>query len=292
MTVIAGRALAAGLAPFESLRASRARRVPHKTAPHSYRFLKTWMCAVVYGALMTTACGGGQSSAPPAADKAQVQNPVDSATAGVIAGTVLFEGKAPAPEHISTRSDPRCPTEGGGPVTETIVAGANGTLQNVFVYVKDGLGNLKFPVPATAVVLDQKGCVYRPHVFGIQVGQPLEVLNSDATLHNIHAWPNANQEFNVGQALQGLRHTHVFSTREVMVPFKCDVHKWMNAYVGVLDHPFFSVTGNNGAFQLRGVPPGTYTIEAWHEKLGTRTQSVTVGPKETKNVSFSFANQS
>ncbi len=249
--------------------------------------------AVVVGcALLVSACGGGQSTSAPAAGQAQVKNPVDPATSGVITGTVLFEGKAPPPEPISTKSDPRCTAEGTGPMTEAIVADANGALQNVFVYVKDGLGNLKFPVPSAAVVLDQKGCVYRPHVFGVQVGQAVEILNSDATLHNIHAWPTANQEFNVGQALQGLRHSHIFSTREVMVPFKCDVHKWMNAFVGVLDHPFYAVTGANGAFQLKGLPPGTYTIEAWHERFGTRTTSVTVGPKENKNVAFSFAIQS
>jgi plastocyanin len=162
-------------------------------------------------------------------------------------------------------------------------------LQNVFVYVKDGLGTLKFPVPPAPLVLDQKGCQYRPHVFGVQVGQPIEILNSDATLHNIHAWPMANAEFNKGQALQGMKDTHVFSTREVMVPFRCDVHRWMNSFVGVLDHPFFAVTGADGSFSLKGLPPGTYTIEAWHEKFGTKTASVTVGAKESKDVAFTFS---
>jgi plastocyanin len=240
-------------------------------------------------AVALAACGGGggsrESAAP--APAAPATNPVDPATAATVAGRVTFTGKAPAAEPISMASDPRCTNSGA--VTETVVTGANGTLQNVFVYVKDGLGNLTFPVPATPVVLDQKGCQYRPHVFGVQVGQPIEILNSDATLHNIHAWPMINQEFNVGQALQGLRHTHTFSTREVMVPFKCDVHKWMNAYVGVLDHPFHAVTQADGSFSLKGLPPGTYTVEAWHETLGTMAQSVTVGAKETKDVAFSFA---
>ena len=248
------------------------------------------LCAVVALTLFASACGGGQPGG--AAETAPIKNPVDPATAAIITGTVRFEGTAPAPRPISTKSDPRCTPEGAGPMTETIVPGEKGALQNVFVYVKDGLGALVFPVPSVAVVLDQKGCVYRPHVFGVQRGQPVEILNSDATLHNIHARPAANQEFNVGQALQGLRHTHAFSTREVMVPFKCDVHKWMNAYVGVLDHPFYAVTGSSGAFELKGLPPGTYTIEAWHEKLGTRTERVSVGAKDTKNVAFSFAIQS
>ena len=237
------------------------------------------------------ACGGGSSggegeSAPPAPAAAPTANPVDPATAATVTGRVTFTGTAPAAQPISMASDPRCTNTGA--VTETVVTGANGTLQNVFVYVKDGLGDLKFPVPSMPVVLDQKGCQYRPHVFGVQVGQPVEILNSDPTLHNIHALPMTNQDFNVGQALQGLRHTHTFSTREVMVPFKCDVHRWMNAYVGVLDHPFHAVTQADGSFSLKGLPPGTYTVEAWHEKLGTMTQSVTVGAKETKEVAFSF----
>ena len=125
-------------------------------------------------------------------------------------------------------------------------------------------------------------------MFGVRVGQPLEIVNSDPTLHNIHAMPKANQEFNNGQPIQGMKMTHTFTAKEVMVPFKCDVHGWMNAYVGVLDHPYFAVTGADGTFKLKGLPPGTYTIEAWHEKLGATTQSVTLGAKETKEVTFTF----
>jgi len=243
---------------------------------------------VLFLAVGLSACGGGESAPPaPPAPVAPAAKPVDPATAATVTGRITFSGQAPAPRPISMASDPRCINPGA--VTETVVTGAAGGLQNVFVYVKDGLGDASFPVPATPVVLDQKGCQYRPHVFGVQVGQPIEILNSDATLHNIHALPMANQGFNVGQALQGLRHTHTFSTKEVMVPFKCDVHRWMNAYVGVLDHPFHAVTKADGSFTLNGLPPGTYTVEAWHESLGTMTQSVTVGAKETKEVAFSFA---
>ena len=237
--------------------------------------------------LAAAACGGGQPAADRAAPPAPVTNPVDPATAGAVAGKVTFMGTPPAAETISMSSDPRCVNAGAR--TEAVVVSGDGSLQNVFVYVKDGLGTLRFPVPATPLVLDQKGCQYRPHVFGVQVGQPIEILNSDATLHNIHAWPMANAEFNKGQALQGMKDTHVFSTREVMVPFRCDVHRWMNSFVGVLDHPFFAVTGADGSFQLKGLPPGTYTIEAWHEKFGTKTASVTVGAKESKDVAFTFS---
>jgi plastocyanin len=175
----------------------------------------------------------------------------------------------------------------GQATTQTFVA-SNGGLQNVFVYVKDGLGNLKFPAPASPVVLDQKGCWYIPRVFGIQVGQSLDMVNSDETLHNVHAMPAANREFNRGQGMKGLKSTTVFTTPEVMVPFKCDVHKWMNAWVGVVEHPFYAVSGAGGAFEIKGLPPGTYTIEAWHEKLGTQTQMVTIGAKESKAISFTF----
>jgi len=143
-------------------------------------------------------------------------------------------------------------------------------------------------VPATPAVLDQKGCVYAPHVLGLQVGQTLEIRNSDSTLHNMHAIPENNREFNKALNLQGLNHTHTFSTAEVMIPFKCDVHRWMRSYVGVLAHPFFAVTGADGAFQLTGLPPGTYTVEAWHEKLGRQTQSVTIGATQAGDVAFTF----
>jgi plastocyanin len=214
---------------------------------------------------------------------------VNAETAGNIAGTITFEGTPPTPGVIRMDSDANCVKSGTTSTDETIpIVGDGGAIQNVFVYVKDGLGTLRFPIPSTPVVLDQKGCRYVPHVLGVQVGQNLEILNSDPTLHNVHAVPKANQEFNMGQPLPGIKHTHQFSTREVMVPFKCDVHPWMNAWVGVLDHPYFAVTGADGSFSLKGLPPGTYTVEAWHETLGTQTQSVTIGEQESKDISFSF----
>jgi plastocyanin len=253
------------------------------------RFFKAGAAAAVGLALAlgASACGNTQRETAPAAEPAVVSNPVDSATAGSVTGRISFEGAAPTPTPIKMASDPFCEKQGAA-VTETLVVGADGGLKNVFVYVKDGLGTLRFPVPATPVVLDQKGCRYDPHVFGVQAGQPVEIVSSDSTLHNIHAIPQANREFNTGQPVPGVPHRHTFSTKEVMVPFKCDVHRWMNAYVGVLDHPFYSVTSDAGSFELKGLPPGTYTIEAWHEKLGTQTQTVTIGEKETKSVEFSF----
>ena len=242
------------------------------------------VCAIGLAFVALTACSKGEE-APPA--PAAVSNPVDPATAGAIAGVVTFEGQAPAREPINMDSDPYC-TKQPANSTEATLVGENAGLQNVFVYVKDGLGDRAFPVPQTAAVLDQKGCRYTPHVLGIQVGQTLEILSSDNTLHNVHAMPEQNREFNKAHQLAGIKHTHVFSTREVMVPFKCDVHKWMNAYVGVLDHPFYAVSGSNGRFELKGLPPGTYTVEAWHEKLGTQTQMVTIGEKQTSDITFTF----
>ena len=187
-------------------------------------------------------------------------------------------------------SDPVCASEGGdSPMTEYFIVGDDGSLQNVFVYVKEGLGDRTFDAPSEPVVLNQDGCRYTPHVFGIQVGQPLQVLNSDPTLHNIHATPTTNQEFNTGQPIEGMTFDHAFTDVEVMVPFKCDVHSWMNANVGVLDHPYYAVSGEGGAFDISRLPPGDYVIEAWHEMLGAQTQNVTVGESETVEISFTFS---
>jgi plastocyanin len=242
-------------------------------------------------AVLLVSCGGGTNqSAGPASSGAAAPAAVavDPATAGSVSGKVTFEGTPSTPQTIKLSSDPYCESANSGLTTETEMVGPGGVVQNVFVYVKDGLGDRTFAAPSEPVTLDQKGCHYTPHVLGIQIGQPLQIVNSDNTLHNVHGLAKANKEFNTGQPIQGMKTTHTFSTKEVMVPFKCDVHGWMNAWIGVLDHPYYSVTGSDGTFSLKGLPPGTYTIEAWHEKLGTQTQMVTIGAKETKDVAFTF----
>jgi plastocyanin len=259
----------------------------------SRRPLKGFMASALALAVVSAACGGGNQEQAPAssgsaAGGAAPAASVDPATAANITGTIKLEGEAPKPEGIKMNADPVCMREGKGQTTEFIVTGDGGALQNVFVYVKDGLGNRTFSAPQQSVVLDQKGCHYRPHVFGVMVGQPLEIINSDPTLHNIHAIPKANQEFNTGQPIQGMKFNHTFTAKEVMVPFKCDVHGWMNAYAGVLDHPFFATTDASGKFEIKGLPPGDYTVEAWHEKLGTQGQKITVGAKESKEANFAF----
>jgi len=242
-------------------------------------------------------CGGGgdtgdgqeTASSAPATAAPPAAAPVDSATAGSLRGTATLEGTAPDQQTIQMGADPVCARLHPAPVTtEFVVANENGTLANVFVYVKGGLEGRSFPTPSESVRLDQQGCTYHPHIFGIMVGQNLEIMNSDDTLHNIHAMPTKNDQFNIGQPVKGLSTTRMFQNAEVMVPFKCDVHKWMNAYAGVLPHPYYNVTGDTGTFEIGNLPPGDYVVEAWHETLGAQTQSVTVGASETKEVNFTF----
>jgi plastocyanin len=237
-------------------------------------------------ALASAGCGGGQTpaqNAPPANAKR-----VDESKAGAVTGRVTYDG--PPLEHrtIKVESDSVCQRQHPDGLTVDTITVNNGGLENVFVYVKTGLDDYAFDTPTQAVTLDQKGCAYTPHVFGVRVGQPIEIVNSDPTLHNVHALATANREFNFGQNIQGMKHVRTFTAPEVMVHFKCDVHNWMSAYVGVLNHPYFAVTANGGAFELKNLPAGTYTIEAWHEKLGTQTQTVTLSEKDAKPVNFTF----
>jgi plastocyanin len=253
--------------------------------------------------LTAAACGGGNQapastgqaadqSAAPAASSAPAKPgpPVDPATAGRLTGRIVFQGTPPANAPIAMTTDPACmaATKGTSPHEETYIVGPKGGLANVFVYIKSGLGNYSYPVPATPVTIDQKGCQYEPHVFGMRVGQPLVILNSDATLHNIHAMPAVNMEFNTGQPIQGMKTTHVFTEPEVMLPFKCDVHRWMHAYVGVMPNPYFAVSGTDGTFNIDTLPPGHYVLAAWHEKLGEQMMNVTIEPKQTASVTFTF----
>lgn len=206
--------------------------------------------------------------------------------AASITGSVKFEGTAPAPKKIDTKSDPSC---GGGSVpAEEVVVNANGTLKNVFVYVKEGLPDQKFEVSSEAVKLDQKGCQYVPHVFGLQTGQTLEMVNSDATLHNVHGMPAKSKKFNLGMPIQGMKLKRKFDQPEVMVKLKCDVHPWMSAYAGVLPHPFFAVTDESGNFEIKNLPAGNYTVELWHEKFGVQQKRITVTETPAEPAVFSY----
>ena len=212
-----------------------------------------------------------------------------TAHAGTISGKVDFTGTAPAQEKINMAADPSCAAMGGDVMTEDVVVNADGTLSNVFIYIKEGLEGQQFSTPKEAVPMDQRGCHYIPHVFGVQVNQPIEIINSDSTLHNVHSLPTKSKQFNLGMPIKGMKLKKKFGKPEVMVKIKCDVHPWMHAYVGVLEHPFFSVTQDAGTFEITDLPAGTYMVEAWHEKFGTQTQEVTVDEAGVQSINFSFA---
>ena len=222
--------------------------------------MKTQIAALFLLALATAACSSSTPEPPPAPPVAAKK--VDAATAGSIAGKVMFTGTPPVAERIRMGSDPAC-TEGPGPnpQSDAVLVGKDGALRNVFIWIKDGLdAGYTFDAPTAAFVLDQKGCHYSPRVLGVRVNQPITISNDDPTFHNVHALPKTNMEFNQGLVKRGDYMSKTFTAPEVMVRFKCDVHGWMAAYVGVVAHPFFAVTGADGSFSLTGVPPGTYTV--------------------------------
>jgi len=217
--------------------------------------------------------------------------PAAAAGSASIRGSVKFKGAAPAREKIRMDADPECKKQHAEAVlSEEAVVNDNGTLRNVFVYVKQGASG-SFPAPSSPVILDQKGCWYHPRIFGIQVNQPLEIVNSDPSMHNVNAKPSTNQPFNIAQPTQGMKTAKKFAKPEVGVKFKCNVHPWMTAYGHVLEHPFFSLTGAEGSFAITGLPAGSYVVEAWHEKYGTQTQNVTVGDGESATAEFAFTGQ-
>jgi plastocyanin len=203
-------------------------------------------------------------------------------------GTAKFEGTAAKPSRIDMSADPLCAKGRSTPATtEDIVVGADGGLANVVVYVSDGLSSHSFPPPQQPATLEQKGCQYRPHVLALQANQKLEVVNSDETTHNIHPTPNNNREWNMSQP-HGVPLEQSFAREEIAIPVKCNVHPWMRGYIAVFKHPYFAVTDKNGGFELKDLPPGTYTITAWQEKLGTQIQKVTVAAGESKTLDFAF----
>lgn len=242
--------------------------------------------AVLSAAVTAAAACGGSSSAPSTLAPAAI----DPATTGTVAGTVTLTGTPPPAQTIRMDGDRRCAAlvPGAKRQTESYVLGPDSALANVFVRVTSGLDGRSFPVPTEPVVLDQKDCWYLPRVAGVRVGQPFEVLNSDPLLHNVRTNSEINAPFNQGQPVQGVRFSYTFSTEEVMVPVRCDVHAWMNAWVGVVNHPYFAVTGPDGRFSLPNLPAGTYTVEAWHEAAGTTTGTVTVTAQGTATLALSF----
>lgn len=212
--------------------------------------------------------------------------------ASTINGTITFTGKPPALKPLSTEAEPACHKKNGGKPApnEALVLGSGNTMGNILVFVSKGVPAGKtYPAPKTPVTLDQDGCVYKPHVMGIMVGQPYRILNSDGILHNVHTLPKVNPSFNRGQPGTVREMTTSFPKPENVFQIKCDVHPWMQAYIGVFTHPFFSVTGTDGKFSISGLEAGTYEITAWHERLGTQSASLTVTGSDTKTQDFKFA---
>src|SRR4029077_7485559 len=238
--------------------------------------------------LLTVACSKkeeqpantmSQSAAP-----APAAAPIDPATVATVNGTVKFDGTAPKQSKIDMSQDPACK---GSNEAETIVA-SGGDLASVFVYVKDVLGSRTFDVPKDAVVLDQSGCKYHPHVLGVMTGQTVQIKNDDQTTHNIHPTPKDNREWNESQPPSSAPLEKNFAREEIMLPVKCNQHPWMRMFVNVTKSPFFAVSGPDGKFEIKGLPPGDYTIAFVHEKFGEQTQKVTLAAKDSKTVDATF----
>jgi len=208
-----------------------------------------------------------------------------------ISGTITYDGDAPKFRPIKMDADPICLEKNPEKVfPETLVLGDEMTMANVFVQITKGIPKKDFPVPEEPVIITQAGCKYSPHVLGVQAGQPVKFLNPDGTLHNVHAMPNVNPEFNLAMPKFRKETSKVFEKPEPIFTIKGDVHPWMGAWIAVLPHPFFDVTETDGKFMIEGLPPGTYEIEAWHEKLKTKTVSVTIAAAdETQEVHFTFS---
>ncbi len=258
------------------------------------KLLRTLAVAAAIAALFAlAACGGGSEPAPattpseePAGAPAGTSQPLGSAT---VKGTVRYEGDVPRLAAIKMDADPGCAAKHKTPVqSEALVLGDGNTLANVLVQVKSGLPATQFAPPAEPRVMDQEGCRYIPHVMGIMVGQTFKILNSDGLLHNVHSLPKINKGFNRAMPANQTEAEFTFTKTEEPFKIKCDVHPWMNAFVAVLDHPYYSVSGADGSFEIAGLPAGTYELEAWHEKLGTQTATVTIADGETTASDFTF----
>jgi len=235
------------------------------------------------------ACGGTEapSAPPPAAQPASSSAAAAPTGTASLSGKVSFEGTAPASEKVRLSADPKCAAMHKGGLERTTIKVQDGGLADVLVYVKSGLSGT-YPLPTEPALLDQKGCDYTPHMLAMRAGQPLKIRNSDDTLHNIHPRPTINAEFNIGQPRQNMESTKQFDKPEVMIPVGCDVHPWMRAYISVLAHPFYTVSKDDGAFEITGLPAGEYEIEAYHGRLKSQTQKISVKDGEAAKLDFTF----
>ena len=259
------------------------------------RLRNTWVGLLGIALATTLACGGSQetsstSAKPESPSAASAGQKVDTATAGDVKGVVMIDGVAPKNEAIKMNADPVCVKQNTTPQSqETYMVSADGkNLGNVFVYVKDGLGNRAFDTPKDPVALEQKSCRYHPHVLGVMTGQTVDIKNGDPTTHNIHPTPKDNREWNESQPPSSADIQKNFAREEIMLPVKCNQHPWMKMYINVVKSPFYAVTDKDGKYEIKGLPPGDYTVAFVHEKLGEQDQKVTVAPKDTKTVDTSF----
>ena len=239
------------------------------------------------GLALLGGCGKKETTeeqpAAPAAG-APTATPIDPATVASVNGTLKFDGAPPKAAVIDMSQDPACK---GTNTAENIVV-SDGKLANVFVYVKEGLGNRTFDVPKDPVVVDQHGCKYHPHALGVMAGQTVKIINSDPTTHNIHPTPKDNREWNESQAPQSAPLEKAFAREEILLPVKCNQHPWMRMFVNVVKNPFYAVSGTDGKFEIKGLPPGDYTLAFVQEKLGEQDVKVTLAPKDTKTVDVTF----
>ena len=227
----------------------------------------------------------------PAPAKPVVYYHVDPATAGTVTGKILFTGKAPATAHkkVDMDEDPQCAKLHKGPFyDDAIQVGRKNALANTFVYIKKGLEDKKFEPPADPVVIDQHGCWFEPRIIAMQAGQALKAVNSDPVTHNIHPRAKVNREWNQNQPEGAEPAIRKFAFPEIMIRVKCNIHPWMKAWIGVVDNPYFAVTKADGSFEMKNVPPGVYTIEAWQEDLGVQEQQVTVAASGKAAADFTF----
>jgi hypothetical protein len=213
---------------------------------------------------------------------------------GTVTGTIAFTGAAPAPQPIDMNADATCASKNPNAVAETAVI-KDGKLQNVFVYIKDGttsdgkkITGFSFPTPSDPVKLDQNGCHYVPHVMGIQTNQKFVVTNSDATSHNVNVQGKSNASWNNVQSPNAPPIEQKFARQEVIIPIKCNQHPWMKSYIGVLSHPFFAISAADGTFTIKGLPPGKYTLVAWHERFGEKTLEINLAAKGSATADFSY----
>jgi len=237
-----------------------------------------------------SSCGskGNETSEAPSAG-AVAGSPVDMSTTGTITGSIKLDGNPPEMKNISMAAAQKCAEQRSAPaMTQTVVPGGNGTLQNVVVYLKGDFSRYSFPKMTTPVTIDQQGCMFNPHVLAVMIGQPLRVINSDAMGHNINAASKNSPRQNESQPAGSTPKDMSFAHEEIAISVKCNIHPWMKAYIAVVGTPYFQVTGQDGSFELKNVPPGTYTLTAWHETYGTSEQSVTIGPKEEKAVNITI----